>query len=330
MAAYDINEMPSGINEFATSMINNNVSTILRTSLLNTISQLEDRTITFSSDGGIFAESYVDTDGRLDSIDSTNTDALIFYTGAGNSINGELTLTYETKFRPGYDDEASGDTTHDPDSVTNPANFFDGNDSTYADSSPGGASNSLGKTFTSKYVYAVKYKAMLRHNASTVSGTIKLQTYNGSTWDDEVTDTATSESNGYAVNKRVILDKTVQGVRVAIDGDSTDQCRWFTLEYGDVNDSEIVHDIPSGTFSATFKNGFATAKLVDWESGANVQYKFTNATEDSGYDSFNTVLSSSAAFTSEPTKFWVKLVPKTTSPTAGTPSVSGVACVGDR
>ena len=66
--------------------------------------------------------------------------------------------------------------------------------------------------------------------------------------------------------------------------------------------------------------------IEDWEDGANIQYKLTNATEDTGWlDAMNTSpeVNSFTAFTSEPTTLIVKLIPKTTSPTAGYPSVKG-------
>ena len=98
------------------------------------------------------------------------------------------------------------------------------------------------------------------------------------------------------------------------------------------NTGEIHHTIPSGTFLPTVSKGIAAVKIVDWEDGASLQWKATNATEDTGWKDFNidgetpyAKLSSFTAFTSEPDTFIVKLIPKTTSPTAGVPSISGAA-----
>ena len=87
---------------------------------------------------------------------------------------------------------------------------------------------------------------------------------------------------------------------------------------------EIEHFIPTGTFSDTITTAIGVPLIEDWEEGANIQYKLTNATEDTGWlDSMDSSpeVSSFTAFTSEPTSLIVKLVPKTTSPTAGYPSI---------
>lgn len=86
----------------------------------------------------------------------------------------------------------------------------------------------------------------------------------------------------------------------------------------------IVHDIPTGTFTTTINSAFLSILYENYETGASVEYKLTNATEDSGWLSINQV-ATFTAFTSEPTKLTVKLIPKTTSPTAGYPSIKGVA-----
>jgi len=90
----------------------------------------------------------------------------------------------------------------------------------------------------------------------------------------------------------------------------------------------IQHNIPSGTFSPTISSSFGTALVEDYEAGCNIQYKLTNATEDTGWLNYNEV-STFTAFTSEPTKCVVKLIPKTTSPTTGYPSIKGFSIFGE-
>jgi len=92
----------------------------------------------------------------------------------------------------------------------------------------------------------------------------------------------------------------------------------------------IVHDIPTGTFSSTMSSSFLTFDSEDWESGADVQYKLTNTGgDDSGWLDSNEV-QSFTAFTAEPDTLQVKLIPKTTSPTAGYPSLRGVYLASER
>jgi len=79
--------------------------------------------------------------------------------------------------------------------------------------------------------------------------------------------------------------------------------------------------LPSGSFSSTISTCYGTGLEADWEEGADIQYKLTNATEDTGWLTANQI-SSFTAFTSEPTKCIVKLIPKTGG-TAGFPSLNG-------
>jgi len=85
-------------------------------------------------------------------------------------------------------------------------------------------------------------------------------------------------------------------------------------------DSIITHTIPSGTFNSTISSFIASCIVEDWETGANIQIKLTNSTEDSGWFDYRE-LAQFTAFTSEPTTLITKLIPKTTSPTAGYPSI---------
>ncbi len=90
-------------------------------------------------------------------------------------------------------------------------------------------------------------------------------------------------------------------------------------------DSIIVHTIPTGTFSNTISNGIGIPLIEDWEDGADIQYKLTNATEDTDWldCSNSSKISTFTAFTSEPTELTVKLIPTDTSPTSGYPSING-------
>jgi hypothetical protein len=87
-------------------------------------------------------------------------------------------------------------------------------------------------------------------------------------------------------------------------------------------ESEITHTIPSGTFPATISHAVGDAIVEDWETGANIQYKLTGTggTEDTGWLDYH-ALSNFTAFTAEPDTMIVKLIPKTSSPTAGYPSI---------
>lgn len=96
----------------------------------------------------------------------------------------------------------------------------------------------------------------------------------------------------------------------------------FTALSSDYRNTIITHKIPSGTFSSTISSCIGVPMIEDWETGANINYKIVNATEDSGWLDYNE-RANFTAFTARPVKVIVKLIPKTTSPSAGFPSILG-------
>lgn len=88
---------------------------------------------------------------------------------------------------------------------------------------------------------------------------------------------------------------------------------------------DIKMAIPASTFSATVSSARGVPHISEWETGADIQYKLTNASEDSGWlTCANTPQASSfTAFTSQPTFLTVRLIPKSSSPTAGYPGIYG-------
>jgi hypothetical protein len=319
-----LNKFPvaGGVISNATTWINNNTNTLLRQSGRNTIRQLIDRDVSLSATGGEWAEAYIDSNGRLNSVDTASTTALQEY----HYQNGEIFRN--TYFVPGFVDDYSSDTTHDPSSLTNPENAFDGDDSTYAsiiglDST---ATSYLGKTFSSKYVYAIKYRTYVSANSGAYGDvTFDIETYDGSSWTSIYS--YTKNNNGdETIYGTQIVDDTIEGIRIKLyhtDGNTGGNHKFYSIEYGYLNTaSEIIHDLPSGSFSSTINGSFGTVLIEDWETGADIQYKLTNSTEDTGWLDYNEV-SEFTAFTSEPTTCIVKLVPKSSSPTAGYPSIKG-------
>ena len=311
-----LNLIENGDDADATKVMEN-LSVNLRATGINLISQLQDRTVTLPADGGIWGEAYSDADGRLDSVDTGSTDAL-----------------FDTdKYTPDIVDEASADTTSNPDTFTNPSYAFDGNIATAATETRINIDESiyLGKTFSSKYVYKAYIKAQLNaHSNSAGPSSVYLQTYDGTTWTNHtllgINSNYTTQIN---VDKYVTINDTVQGIRVAfnlhnINGGTNETNYLYALEYGLSKESIITHDIPTGTFSATMSSMFATFKPEDWEAGADVQYKLTGTAgaEDTGWLDINEI-STFTAFEAEPDILVVKMTPKATSPVPGVPSIKG-------
>jgi len=111
---------------------------------------------------------------------------------------------------------------------------------------------------------------------------------------------------GTAINKTAsnIDFSTTHSVPIMTAADSIES------EY----DFIVTHTIPTGTFPATISSAIGVAKIApaSWEDGADIKFKLTNATEDTGWlnCSNSPEISTFTAFTSEPTKLIVKLISK--------------------
>lgn len=302
--------------------LNNMFADGYRIQLLNTISQLQDRSITFSADGGLFAEAYVDSTGRNDSINSTDTDAIFL---------SDRYVPYATLTTTGSS-EATGNwlVSSSKTSVTITVTAISNTivDTIRVGSNDTGTVTVIvkkdGETIASKSVSGPDSSdAVITFTSSDFTDVFETTSTNTITVTHSGANDLLSTSGSYSGTLFNVSAQTVFGT---YSGNSLSLIECSAV----YEDSVVVHDIPTGTFSDTFQTSFLTAKVVDLEEGSNIQYKLTNATEDTGYVDYNEILKASSAFTSEPTKLYVKLVPKTTSPTAGTPSISGVGIIGDR
>jgi len=106
-----------------------------------------------------------------------------------------------------------------------------------------------------------------------------------------------------------------------------------TLETGNQYGDAITFN-PSGTMMFQNHRDTAVMRQYDiafWEIGADVKYKLTGTAgaEDSGWLDSNEI-SEFTAFTAEPDTLIIKLVPKTSSPTAGLPNIKGITLYGTK
>jgi len=297
--------------------INNMYNECLSIAGLNLIRQLIDRDIDFSV--GLFdwfADAYIDSDGREGSV----TAQAIFYDTATTTYLAAETLSI------------TAETTHDPNSFTNPSNAFDGDDDTAATKSYGVSSETLylGKLFTAA-TDIVTIKIIINTDTNVSGGgtnTIQIENYNGSSWDSTVTlgSDVTSSKDTYV--KRVNWVAS-EGVRVKYIGDPLDvrTLSIYAIEVSTPGDLELSHTIPTGTFSTTMTTVIGVPFIEDYEAGIDIKYKLTGTAgaEDTGWldCGITPEVSSFTAFTAEPDTLIVKLVPKTTSPTSGYPSIKG-------
>lgn len=261
----DWTEIPTGGSSVSVAVIENALS-ILELQAADTI--------TPDTSAQIASDVFSDANGYNNTINTTNTTAI----HSGNI------------YTQNFSDEASGDTTSDPDTFSNVANAFDDNDTTYAsDTGPG--SNSLGKTFSEKNVQYVKvkaYKSRVQGGSATNTVVMKLQTFNGSTWDDQETWSLSNQSSSInnTIDETLLLDVTCQGIRVLFShsgGESftSTESRLYTLEYGSVEDSIIetnaisLPSTPANFLIFAFrKNETGTGSIdadISFDGGSNYQ-----------------------------------------------------------
>lgn len=234
-------------------------------------------------------------------------------------------------------DESSGDTTYDPDGLTDPGNAFDNDTGTYAsevDAGSGGHVVQLGKTFGAKTVLVATCLLSIHSTDSADTAVIKCRTYNGSVWSDAGTVYSGSAIvGGVGAPFRVgfLVNSSVQGVNFQVtytrSGSSTVTTRFYEVEYdGEVSTSDtLTLAIPTGTFSTAISKSVFVPFFDNYESGADVEYKLTNSGgDDSGWlDAGATpVVSTFTAFSNgEPDSLVIRLTPKSSSPTYKYPSL---------
>ena len=414
-------------NDTNNELVKHNVNNY-RANILNTIRQLQDRTISFSADGGEWAEAYVDSTGRLNSVDSTT---MQFDTNKYESITSstepfviiEATSLTESDFSindcfigkvdtgkwllrctsgtdevkraqllktlfygtDGSDPRASSSyitnltdikTTVDDD-VGKRAHYIKLRANYPAESDNFGPVYFTGDfvNTTSNECFIWGYTYARRGVSGTAYSRLEIPT-------DNIIQQSSSSSAGVAVyhdnlgtetfytvnnpaNFRlsvknrtnenrsglnfihaiIICDSDINNLNldVALDlgptsGFSTINTHTnFVVDNG-INtftsetepfENIITHDIPSGTLPSTISTCVGSPLVADWETGADIQYKLTNANEDSGWLDVNK-MESFTAFTSEPEQCVVKLIPKETDPTTGYPSIYGFGLIGDR
>jgi hypothetical protein len=204
---------------------------------------------------------------KADSSSWTNTDYLgadIFTdsNGAKNTIDtGNSTGIYDGDYYIlGYSDEASGDTTHNPNSFSDPENAFDDDNGTYAEKTASGDSVkvdvSLGKTFSSKNVKEIYIKVAFTGIANAGNADwdhhIYLQKYNGSSWSTIETlatasydDLPKASSRTISYTGTIVFDKSTEGIRIRYEVDESNgpqshSAKLYSLEYGQYDTSSTV------------------------------------------------------------------------------------------
>jgi len=177
----------------------------------------------------------------------------VFQTDTATTKTGWRYDSVNKYYFPNYTDQAPGDTTHNIDSMTNPANAFDGNDTTFAQkTATASLTVRIGKTFTAKHVTWVRvknYRFCSNNGGSPLTQTMLIESFNGSVWSTEYTGTGgVRVGNFITVDEDILyyLNKSVSGLRVNIStgiGGNTpysSDLRVYSFEYGNATPSNSL------------------------------------------------------------------------------------------
>jgi hypothetical protein len=263
-----------------------NFNTALRIGQLNGVKQLIDRSVPMAYKE--YGEAYTSAGGRLAGVNTGGTTAIF------NTNNKYITI---------LNADLGSDTTHDPDSFSNPGNAFIRTTTTNASktlSSSGSAfSWEIGKTFSSKNINMISVFYSVDADG-TWNGQINLQKYDGASWTNITTLESISNGVNISLRNRVeILNETVEGIRIQFIRDSaatrTITVRAHIIDYGDPTEAIITHNIPSGQLPAGLTSARITPLIdvADWEDGADVECNIIEAAPD-GVDVTETITSDSA------------------------------------
>ena len=325
-----INLFSSGINTSFSTELNQNSAEFLKSAGRNLVRQLKDRTITISADGGEFSEAYIDSNGRLNSVNTSSSDNTAVYNPLDDtyepsvSANGDstteshgetiatsssITEFYGIKFTVGSTERVITAATKSASCTATRAQLWDASKNILATASFSGNTATFSnpillKPSTSYYIVAdasgASYTRIANLSASYPYAATNLSFITGYRGD-------TGSDTSSAIYNLVSI----------------------TSEAATLQDGVIVHTIPTGSFSATIKSALSTALVKNWESGDNIQFRIKNSSDDTGFLDYNSIKEFTSFSSGEPTELQVKLVVKSTSPTAGYPSIYGVICYGD-
>jgi len=321
-----ISKFTSGVNTTFSSELNDNYSKVFSLNILNSVRQMQDRLIIFSQDTtDLWCEAYVDSNGQGSSVDTTLASTTAVFDTDKYYFNENIRLATETNnSSSGYVSDASSTTVTGTIATTG---FFSSLKVHGRDSSTWSVWTveiKKGSDIIASDTFEVSHNTqyILNFLASDYSEMFE----NGDTF--SIVLTRTGGSNTIRIDDTGTIDY------VGTFFSYTNQNIWNDVAYTIFTQTEtattntISHDIPSGTFSSTTSSLIGKALVSDWESGASIQHKITNATEDSGWITDGEI-GSFTAFTSEPTHYFVKLTPKSTSPTAGYPSIKGSGVIAE-
>lgn len=317
-----------------TKVIDNNISTstaavangnwygALSLACQNHIRQLMLAAQTYGVDkNDLYGDGYSSITGRNNTVSSDNTLTVAkfdtnkykYYAYAPTATDNGL--TYGGAFNPTSSDFAYNIVTSTAGLITTLSVITDGVDS---------AKNAT-VTITGGGITGTKTTGMPTTNGATFTFTLSELDYNGilpagtvtislaiSGRAVRVSSTNQSYSGSlYSITNQIVPQATPVGV--------------FKTYAVSANAGQILHTLPAGTFSSGVTSAYFKCLVANTETGASIQYKLQSAgADDTGWINDGEVANFSA-FSSQPTKLIVKLIPKGSGPTAFYPAIYGVS-----
>ena len=305
-------------NKVINEEYNANWDLTLRSVGLTWINLCKDRLLYLPADGGIFVEAYTSAGGRQDSVINPNP----MTTFGGKYVSSGATISTEGPSFTGTTSSSTAITVNFTVSCT-PGNKV------YFDAFPIRAHDSSVLNWRLQIVKsAVTLAEKTGSFASTGLVNFTFLDYSDGFENGDSGQFVYTRTSGSGSFRRRLSTQTYSGSLISFTGqqischDTGAQVPFRAYEL-DVNNSAITHTIPAGTFPSDMSSSILTFDPAEFEEGASVEYKLTNATEDTGWLATNKT-EPFTPLTAEPDELIVRLTPKATSPTAGKPSVRGI------
>lgn len=322
------NKFTSGKNTNFSDELNENSVAYITQSGLNLIRQLKNRDITldsFGKDG--FVEAYVNKFGQKNTIQDSE-----LFQPKTTAVPIFKDLKLETKsndfifdsYTVGFSNKASG-SNNVFDSDLNTSESFGGD---------GSRSKTYSNTFSAKNVKNVYYKVDAkgegRQNEGDGDVSVKLQTYDGSSWNDEksYSDFSAESNASVFIEESFVLNKTVEGIRLDITANA-DKFRpssidAFELAYGTSYRTGIIsHSLSLNQTAENVTNAIGVPLVTNWEPGANIDFRLlNNSNTTEWFNSTPVKLHKLNSSISSPTELEVRLDPAS-NPQPNTPSLKG-------
>jgi hypothetical protein len=321
--------------------VNANVNKSLSLPILNKIRQNQDRSVdTSSNKEDIFSDAYTDSNGRQNTVNTGNTTAL-FNSSLTTYSNDNATASGTTEELGAYSATATAKTTNMEYTCSANADLYVKDLQMVCDGSGTGTMTVKLERVTGSGEYTTIYTKSGTYSGGTSNFASTLADYGGVYIPSGKNFKVLCTLNGNDLNQENSSQPTVSGTLFDIDegkasGSTSNRvifgssggisCESITTTSGTTK--VIEHTIPAGTFSSTVSTLLGKALIYDTETGASITHRLENATENSG-DIADGELGTFTAFTSEPTKYIVKLTAKSSGAAPGYPIVKGSGVISE-